>query len=223
MNGIHDLGGMDGFGSIPRKSNEPVFPNKWEGRVFALSLVIPFFASYTDDQFRREVERIPPAQYLCISLYERWFLAIEALLIEGGYLKPGEIDAPPISVKSLPLKEIALSADKVVAIIHEGASTRRNASELPARFGVGQRVRVRNEHPNFHTRTARYVRGREGVIVKKHGIFSFPETNARGLGERPQQIYTVCFRSCELWGEISSEHDKVYFDLWDETLAPVVP
>ena len=33
MNGIHDLGGMDGFARIVREDNEPVFHSEWEARV----------------------------------------------------------------------------------------------------------------------------------------------------------------------------------------------
>ena len=37
MNGIHDMGGMDGFGAIERDDDEPVFHEHWEGRVLALT------------------------------------------------------------------------------------------------------------------------------------------------------------------------------------------
>ena len=38
MNGIHDMGGMDGFGPVEAEEDEPVFHDAWEGRVFALFL-----------------------------------------------------------------------------------------------------------------------------------------------------------------------------------------
>ena len=45
MNGIHDMGGMDGFGPIEPEANEPVFHEAWEARVLALSMAaggLPF-------------------------------------------------------------------------------------------------------------------------------------------------------------------------------------
>ena len=33
MNGIHDLGGMHGFGPVEIERDEPVFHEGWEGRV----------------------------------------------------------------------------------------------------------------------------------------------------------------------------------------------
>ncbi|MGA9266376.1 MAG: hypothetical protein WBV79_07965, partial [Rhodomicrobium sp.] len=37
MDGIHDMGGMDGFGRVEPESEEPVFHENWEGGpVFAL-------------------------------------------------------------------------------------------------------------------------------------------------------------------------------------------
>ena len=36
MDGVHDMGGMDGFGKIEVEKNEPVFHAEWEGRVLAM-------------------------------------------------------------------------------------------------------------------------------------------------------------------------------------------
>jgi len=37
MDGVHDLGGMDGFGAVEVETDEPVFHETWEGRVWAMS------------------------------------------------------------------------------------------------------------------------------------------------------------------------------------------
>ena len=37
MDGIHDMGGMDGFGKVDPEPNEPVFHEAWEGRVLAMN------------------------------------------------------------------------------------------------------------------------------------------------------------------------------------------
>ena len=35
MNGVHDMGGMDGFGKVEPEPNEPMFHTEWEARVLA--------------------------------------------------------------------------------------------------------------------------------------------------------------------------------------------
>jgi hypothetical protein len=34
VNGIHDMGGMHGFGPVEVEAGEPVFHSRWEARVF---------------------------------------------------------------------------------------------------------------------------------------------------------------------------------------------
>ena len=36
MNGVHDMGGMDGFGKVEPEPNEPMFHEEWESRVLAM-------------------------------------------------------------------------------------------------------------------------------------------------------------------------------------------
>ena len=37
MNGVHDLGGMDGLGPVVREANEPAFHDEWERKVMPSS------------------------------------------------------------------------------------------------------------------------------------------------------------------------------------------
>jgi nitrile hydratase len=96
-------------------------------------------------------------------------------------------------------------------------SARRETAVSP-HFKVGQRVRARNIHPTGHTRLPRYARGKIGVIVRDHGVFLFPDTNADFLGEKPQHVYSVKFAARELWGDEASPRDSVYLDMWDDYL-----
>ena len=56
VNGIHDLGGMHGFGAVPREPSEPIFRDRWEGRVFAMVLLTSAAGLYTSDAFRFGIE-----------------------------------------------------------------------------------------------------------------------------------------------------------------------
>ena len=117
MNGIHDMGGMDGFGLVMPEPNEPVFHAPWEARMFALASVTPYAVPYNDDHLRREIERTPPGEYLTIGYYALWLRGVESLLRERGILPGGAARR----AKTFP----ALPAAKVVEAIQAGASTRQ--------------------------------------------------------------------------------------------------
>ncbi len=60
MNGIHDMGGMDGFGPVEPELSEPVFHAEWERRVFALSLATGGLMPFTINESRYMREQIDP-------------------------------------------------------------------------------------------------------------------------------------------------------------------
>jgi nitrile hydratase len=210
MNGIHDMGGMDGFGPVVREADEPVFHADWERRVFGLALATPYALRYNDDDLRREIERIPPAEYLRASYYEKWLRGVESLLRERGFL-PGGAATP---AEAGP----ALAAAAVPEAIKAGASTRQPEDGVTGRFTAGDGVIVRNDHPYGHTRCPRYVRGKRGVVLADRGVFSFPDANSAGQGLKPQHCYTVQFTARELWGEAAPAGDSLCLDLWEDYL-----
>lgn len=93
MNGIHDLGGMDGLGPIDIEANEPVFHEPWERRVFGMFVSAFAGGHFNVDQFRHAIERMAPAHYLESSYYEHWLHALETLLTENGVISPDELEA----------------------------------------------------------------------------------------------------------------------------------
>ncbi len=52
MNGMHDLGGMHGFGPVDPEPNEPVFHHEWERRAFTLNLATGFLGRWNIDMGR---------------------------------------------------------------------------------------------------------------------------------------------------------------------------
>ena len=92
MNGIHDLGGMHGFGSINPEHNEPVFHAEWERRAFAITLAMGAYGAWNLDASRHARERSDPAEYLSTSYYEHWLHGLEILLTEKGLLFQEEIE-----------------------------------------------------------------------------------------------------------------------------------
>jgi hypothetical protein len=74
------MGGQTGFGPVPvGEDGEPAFAADWEARVYALAAVLRRRGLFNDDELRDAIERLPPAEYLAASYYERWLAAIEAL------------------------------------------------------------------------------------------------------------------------------------------------
>jgi hypothetical protein len=76
---VNDVGGQSGFGPIAVEPDEPPFHADWEARVYALNVAMLRRRVYNLDQFRDAIERMPPADYLAASYYERWLFAVEAL------------------------------------------------------------------------------------------------------------------------------------------------
>jgi nitrile hydratase subunit beta len=92
MNGIHDLGGMQGFGPIEREENEPVFHAEWEGRIFALLNLTIAAGQYHVDEIRHAIERMAPAEYLMTPYYAHWLHATEDLLDNKGVVTHAELE-----------------------------------------------------------------------------------------------------------------------------------
>ena len=93
MNGVHDLGGMHGFGPINPEPNEPVFHHAWERRVFGVMMAAFGGGHYNVDQFRHAIERMGATEYLSESYYEHWLASMETLLVENGAIGKDELAA----------------------------------------------------------------------------------------------------------------------------------
>ncbi len=218
MNGVHDVGGMHGFGSILPEKNEPVFHARWEGRVLAMNIAIAAWGKFVVDNRRYVRELIPPAEQLAMSYYEKWYAGLIMNMVDARMVTRGEIDSGrPASgtQKAIP----PLTASKVAAFWANGAPKNRNVAVAP-KFQVEQRVRARNINPPTHTRLPRYARGKFGTVERDHGVFVFPDTNAQFLGEKPQHVYSVRFAARELWGEQAKPKDTVILAMWDDYLEP---
>jgi nitrile hydratase beta subunit len=220
MNGVHDMGGMHGMGPVVHEKDEPVFHAEWEGRVYALTRLVRAGAGrWNIDAGRYEIERLPPAEYLRMSYYERWAARLPIQIVKMGLATQAEIESGTPAA-AVPKATPQLTAAMVPAMVARRSSTKRDL-HVRATFKPGQRVRARNIHPTGHTRLPRYARGKLGTVVEDRGVFVFPDTNAEFLGEKPQHLYSVRFAARELWGDRASRRDSVYLDLWDDYLERI--
>ncbi|MGH2560963.1 MAG: nitrile hydratase subunit beta [Thermomicrobiales bacterium] len=220
MNGVHDLGGMHGFGPIAREVDEPVFHAEWEAHVLALQRLIVGQGYFHLDAFRYGIERMDPAHYLRSTYYERWLTTIEHNLIQTGILTPEELDARTEYLRSHP--DAAPSRPDNVAPPAQSRTYGEHPllPQLTPRFAVGATVVTRNVHPAGHTRLPRYARGKQGVVHLVHGPEVFPDTNAHNLGDNPQVVYNVRFDALALWGASAEPRQLLYIDLWESYLEP---
>jgi nitrile hydratase len=225
MNGVYDLGGVDGMGPVVVEEGEPVFHADWEKTVFALFPYNFRVGHFNLDQFRFGMEQIPPTEYLSSRYYEHWLHSVEHYLLGGGVVDPAELDARTEYYREHPDAALPANDDPDLvafadAAVNGGAPAGRETDTAP-KFAAGDRVRVRAEAPFGHTRRARYIRGHTGVIEAAHGAFIYPDAAGNGQGENPQHVYTVLFTAAELWGDENAEANTTStFDVWEPYLEP---
>jgi len=224
MNGVHDLGGMEGFGRVEREDAEPVFHARWEAEVLAMNRAGGGRGLYNIDEFRHAIERMRPASYLAATYYEKWLDGITRLFVEKGVVTEAELAARFAFFEARPEAPVTAAVTQTPAArvpFNPGFAqdVTRETGARP-RFAPGDPVVTRNMHPRGHTRLPRYARAKRGTIHRVHGVHVFPDTNAHGLGEQPQPLYSVRFDARELWGEQAERGQWVHIDLWESYLEP---
>jgi nitrile hydratase len=217
MDGIHDVGGMHGFGPIDR--DDPALES-WEATVIAVNNASMRGRLMNIDEFRHGIERMDPAHYLSSLYFEHWLDGITRVLVEKGHIDEDELrqrvelfeQDPETRFEAV---EDAPSFEGRVRFGYERDAT------APARFAVGESVRMRTAHVRGHTRLPRYARGKPGVVHTVHGVHVFPDTNAHGRGEQPTWLYSVRFAAADLWAD-DAERDgqSIYLDAWEPYLLP---
>jgi len=218
VNGVHDMGGMDGFGKVEAEPNEPMFHTEWEGRVLAMVRAMGASGAFNIDASRFYREALPPEVYLASSYYKKWLLGLEDLLREKGYIAATEMAAGHAIEPPKPLKRGKFTVADVERVMVRGKFARDAAK--PAKFKPGDRVRAKNIHPATHTRLPRYARGHVGIVERNHGCQVFPDSAAMDAGENPQWLYTVVFDAAELWGADADPTSKISIDAFEPYLEP---
>ena len=138
MNGIADMGGMQGFGPVDRSDDAGPFHHEWERRILGITFSALGAGLFNVDEIRRVTEDVDPITYLKSVYYERWLYSTEALLREKGVISareladgrsasPGPNTAPPVT-------------QDVARVILEQGGTSRSADGAPARFRPGDAV-----------------------------------------------------------------------------------
>lgn len=192
MDGVHDMGGMHGFGPVPIERDEPLYHEPWEGRAAAIARML--MRNTTVDHFRYTIEQMPPGEYLASRYYERWLWAAERMAHEQGLLD---------------------GSGGARGDGHAGAPSGEPAE--PPRFVSGQRVRVANPVTAGHTRVPRYARRQEGTVVRRSCAWPHPtESAATGRHGPMEHVYAVAIAGRDVFGP-EATHTLVV-DVWERDL-----
>ena len=218
MSGIHDMGGVPGYGRVEPEEDEPVFHSEWEGRIFGLVI------SVKDGLSRPRLESLDPNEYLS-GYYQRWMIALERGLIERGVLSAEELEAKTNCFRNDPEASPTRNVDPVLTErVHTDMYRQRQHRRTPARppaFVVGDYVRVRRIQHGGHTRLPGYVQGKRGVIRAIYAAYDVPDENPGDEATPAQHLYSVRFDGAEVWGASAESGTALYIDMWESYLDPI--
>jgi nitrile hydratase subunit beta len=215
MDGVHDLGGKQGFGRTQREPNEPPFHEPWEGRAHGIGVVDPLGPG-----FRHAIELMDPVDYLTTSYYEHWLHSFIERGVRHGHFTRDELAAweRRIAVGEPPLAQADPEGAAEVRALFTRAHPPQRYDAPPPRYAVADRVRVIRVLPAGHTRCPGYLRGADGVIESVHQPQPLLDVYENEDGRiEPEAWYTVAFEAGELW-ELDEPAHTVLVDLWERHL-----
>ena len=183
MDGIHDLGGRQGFGAVRHAPDAPAFHAEWEKRINALYGLAVRLGIFNMDEYRHAIERMEPRHYLSASYYERTLTSLATLCVEKGVVTREQLEA---------------LADGAFPLALPAAPGRSNVAGRTT-LAIGDTVRVRGDHVPGHVRMPAYIRGKRGVVVGISPAYPFPDAHAHGVEADDEPTYDVRFVSTELW------------------------
>jgi nitrile hydratase beta subunit len=226
MNGIHDMGGLHGFGRVEPEIDEPVFHSEWESRVFCMTQVLDTTGIWNLDEHRHEIELMDAASYLTDGYYGRWLFAMERLLARKNIVRHEEVEARIAEYCADVRHPVAPSGAGRNWPLPEHMKIRwgawRKEIEVTPKYQVGEAVRVRNIHPEGHTRVTAYTRGKVGTIaIVNAQAWVLPDTRAHHRGENLQPVYSVRFAAQDLWGPQAEANHFLHVDLSEDHLESV--
>ena len=183
MDGMHDLGGRQGFGAVRYRPDARAFHEAWEVRVNSLYAFAVRRGIFNMDEYRHAIERMEPRHYLTASYYERSLTSLATLLVEKGILTREELER------------------RAQGLFPLAAPSAPGRSNVPTRerFQPGDRVRVRDDYVPGHVRMPGYIRGKTGVVVSESPAYPFPDAHAHAIAAQDEPTYDVRFRSEDLW------------------------
>ncbi len=222
MDGIHDMGGTEGYGPVPYIADEHVqVTTRWEAFSGAALFALLRSGRTNLDAHRHRIERLDPTRYLPISYWGRWLAAIEVATVDQEIADQAEIDQAIAALGHDPAETAPPPRMHPVVALESRKNdpTFVRSIDRPRRFAVGDRVVASADAPHSgHHRLPRYVRGRTGTIVRAYPAFTFPDAVAHNRGEQPTYVYAVGFSGSELWGPDADSNQICHLDVFEPYL-----
>ncbi|MGI9598128.1 MAG: nitrile hydratase subunit beta [Acidimicrobiales bacterium] len=224
MDGIHDMGGTEGYGPVPYVADEKVqVTSRWEAFSGAAMFALLRSGKTNIDAHRHRIERLDPTRYLPISYWGRWLAAIESAVTDQGIADRDEVDRAITALGHAPDEAAPPPRMHPVVALESRHNDPTFTRELdrPRRFSVGDRVTTMADAPQAgHHRLPRYARGRSGTVVRAYPAFTFPDAVAHNRGEQPTYVYAVGFSGRELWGADGDPNQICHLDVFEPYLSP---
>ena len=219
MDGIHDMGGEDGWGTVAIDPDEKVFASDWEARAFALGAMSGGLSGTNLDAFRHALERLHPVAYLKDGYYGRWLACAELLLVDSGVIAEGAVDARANNILGNTTEEPADPELNKPEYERGGGGSLREIDDEP-KYSVGDHIRAKDMNVRGHHRMPAYIRGHRGVVTALRPAAVLPDATAHFTGEDAQHVYTVTFTSTELWGD-DAEPATLNIDLFETYMESI--
>ena len=217
MDGIHDLGGRQGFGKVDVKEAEQAFHSDWEARAYGIVRAMSKAPGWTIDKFRFTREQIEPADYLTRPYYDQWLQCYAALMVSSGVASVEEIASGHTQTGPADLGP-PRGPDAVAGERSDARTYFDRPGGPPPVFSVGSAVQTKAHAKSGHTRLPSYIRRHKGEVSHVRGTFVFPDDSAQGI-DHAEQLYTVVFKASEIWPGEGCTH-LVHLDLWESYLDP---
>ncbi len=204
MDGVHDLGGKQGFGAVGHGPQAKVFHSDWEKRINALYAIAVRQGIFNMDEYRHAIERMEPRHYMCASYYERTLTGLATLCVEKGVVTHAELET------------LAGGLFPLARALGTGRTNVPNRSS----YNPGDWVRVRDLYVSGHVRLPSYIRGKVGRVIAVSPPYPFPDAQAHGVQAQDEPTYDVQFHSHELWSD-AADDALVHVGVFESYLEPL--
>jgi nitrile hydratase beta subunit len=209
MDGVHDMGGMPGYGRMPSERDSQPFHASWEPIGYLSSSAAVMAGLFSADAIRFAIERIPARDYETTSYFERVITGMASLCVERGLITLKELE--DCAAGAFPLARPPIG---------EGDKALRDGRG----FNIGDVVTVRCSPTTGHCRAPRYSWGKTGRVIGVSPLAPFageaadcaPNTATR------EPTYRVRFQGSDLWPDVSDD-SSVVVDLFQSYLTPADP
>ena len=197
MDGMHDMGGKQGFGKVIHSRDAAVFHAEWEVRANALYSLAVKSGVFNMDEYRHAIERMTPQHYMSAGYYERSLTSLATLCVEKGLVTREELEQ--------------LAGGAYPLAMPSAAGRGNHANRVS--FVPGDHVRVRDEHVSGHVRMPAYIRGKHGVVISQSPAYPLADAHGHGLHADDEPTYDVRFEAAHLWpqgAEAAQVHVAVF-------------